>query len=285
MFDFLTDKRLIENGLLLLQVVTILVVSFLVARMVKRLMLKREPKLKGDRTRFKFLAHLISGMIYFVGLLMAIFSIPSVRLMATPIFAGSGVLAIIIGITSRHASANIVSGIFISMFKPFRLGDRLRFVGKDFIGIVEDITLRHTVIRTFDNRRIIVPNSVISSEILENSNIFDPRILKFFEIKVAFDTDIDKAMEIMREEALKHRKFVDNRTPEQIAENEPAVIVRMVEINEYSIMLRANVWVKDPSDAFVLGCDLNKSVKERFDKEGIEIPLPYHSVIVEHKKD
>jgi small-conductance mechanosensitive channel len=152
-------------------------------------------------------------------------------------------------------------------------------VDKEFIGIVEDITLRHTVIRTFDNKRIIVPNSVINSEVLENADIVDQKTLKFLEIGISYDSDVDKAMQIIKDEALKHPLFIDNRTQEEIDNNEEPVKVRLIGFGDSSVNLRAGVWAMTPADAYTMGCDLNKNVKERFDKEGIEIPFPYRTIV------
>ena len=274
---------LIEIGIRAVIVLLILLFTVILAKIIKRAMSRKDHFIKIDSTQYKFLSHFISGFIYFLGLILAVYSVPSLRGLATTIFAGSGVLALIIGFASQQAFANIVSGIFIAIYKPFRIGDRLKFVDKDFIGKVEDITLRHTVIRTFDNKRIVVPNAVINSEVLENADIIDQRTVKYFEIGISYDSDIDKAIQIIKEEALKHPMFVDNRSEEGIAENEDPVKVRVLGFGASSVDLRAYVWAKDYGDAFVMGCDLNKTIKERFDKEGIEIPFPYRTIVYKDK--
>jgi len=280
-FDKLFWKNLLSQvGVVIL----ILVVTVILAKLARKAMSRKERLLGIDNTRYKFLTHLIAGMIYVVGFLGALYSIPALKGLVATLLAGSGVLAIVIGFASQQAFGNIVSGIFIAIFKPFRIGDRIRFVGKDFIGLVEDITIRHTVIKTFDNKRIIVPNSVISSEILENANIIDDKILKFFEIGISYDSDVDKAMAIIKEEALAHPKFLDNRTDEEKSDGDEAVRIRLLRFDESSVVLRANIWAKDPTAAFNLECDLNKSVKKRFDEEGIEIPFPYRTIVYKEKK-
>jgi len=277
------SDTLIDMGIRAGVVLLILVVTVITAKLVRKALSKKEQLMGVDTTRYKFLTHFFTGFIYFIGILLALHSIPSLRGLSASIFAGSGVLAIIIGFASQQAFANIVGGIFIAVFKPFRLGDRLKLVGKDVIGTVEDINLRHTVIRTFDQKRIVVPNSVISSEILENANIVDQKILKFFEVGISYDSDIDKAMAVIKEEALKHPLYFDNRTEEEIADNVEPVRVKVIGFGDSSVNLRAYIWTKDPIDAYNLGCDLNKSVKERFDSEGIEIPFPHRTVV--YKKD
>lgn len=286
MFDKIINNKdmLIGIGIRVGVVLVILILTVILAKLAKKTMSKKDHFVKLDTTQYKFLSHMITGLIYFFGLLLAIYSVPALRGLATSIFAGSGVLAIIIGFASQQALSNVVSGIFIAMFKPFRIGDRVKFVDKDVFGLVEDITLRHTVIRTLDYKRIIVPNSVISSEVLENANIVDQKTQKFFEIGISYDSDVNKAIQIIKEEALKHPRFLDNRTEEEIADNEEPVKVRVLGFGESSVNLRGYIWTNSPTDAFVLGCDLNKSVKERFDNEGIEIPFPYRTLVFKNSE-
>lgn len=261
----------------------ILLFTILIAKIIKRLMIRKKKFVRVDTTQYRFLTHFITGIIYFFGLILAIYSIPPMRGFAVSIFASSGVLAIIIGFASQQAFSNIVSGIFIALFKPFRIGDRLRLVGKEFYGIVEDISLRHTVIRTFEHKRIVVPNSVISAEILENDNIVDLKILKFWEIGISYDSDVQKAIKIIQEEVMKHPDFFDNPEREAVENQDEPVTVRVLGFGESSINLRAYVWAKDPTTAFRMACDLNESVKARFDAEGIEIPFPYRTVVFKNK--
>ena len=97
--------------------------------------------------------------------------------LGTALFAGAGILAVIVGFASQKAFANIISGIFILISKPFKMSDIIEFTdGKK--GVVEEITLRHTIIKDYENRRIIIPNSIISEETIINSNIQDEKIRK-----------------------------------------------------------------------------------------------------------
>lgn len=285
MFTDINKVMLMEIGIRAGIVLLILLMTYLLAKLVKRAMARKDHFVKIDTTQYKFLSHFITGLIYFFGVLLAIYSIPYFRGLATSIFAGSGVLAIIIGFASQQAFANIVGGIFIALFKPVRIGDRIRFVDKDLIGYIEDITLRHTVIRTFDYKRIIVPNSVMSSEVIENADIVDQKTMKFLDMGISYDSDVDKAVRIIKEEAVKHPLFLDNRDEEDIAGGKEPVTVRLIGFGDSSVNLRAYIWANNPTDAWILGCDLNKSIKERFDKEGVEIPFPYRTIVYKHDQD
>ena len=85
-------------------------------------------------------------------------SIPSLKNLGTALFAGAGVMAAVKGFASQAAFSNIISGVFVILFKPFRVGDIVQLTN-GLKGKVTDITFRHTVIKDYENRRIIIPNS------------------------------------------------------------------------------------------------------------------------------
>lgn len=259
-----------------------IIVSYFFNRFFNRFMKKSSLILKNDPTNYLFLRHAITAVIYMIGFGMAIFQIETLKAVAGSLLAGAGILAVAVGFASQHALSNIISGIFIILFKPYRINDRITV--KDTLqGMVEDITLRHTVIRDFQNRRIVIPNSIISNEIIINSDLMDEKICRWIEIGISYDSNIQKAKEIMREEAQKHPLHIDNRSPEQIQEGVEEIPVRVISFGESSINLRAWVWAANQADAFVINCDLLESIKARFDEEGIEIPFPYRTLVFKNE--
>jgi len=150
-------------------------------------------------------------------------------------------------------------------------------------GIVEEITLRHTVIRNFENRRIIIPNGNISEDTIINSTIMDTKIRRHITYGISYDSNIDKAVSIIQEESMKHPNFIDNRTTEEKQKNAPPVLVRLVALADFSVQLKSYVWSNTNGESWALQCDVMKSVFERFNKEGIEVPFPYRTIV--YKKD
>ncbi len=253
----------------------VLVVAFVISRILKfvigRFVKAAAQKLKADPTRFKFFKNTIDFIIYLIAVIVIFRYIPALRTYGNTLLTGAGVLAAIVGFASQSAFSNIISGIFLVIFKPFGVGDRVQ-IGQLYTGDVEDITLRHTVIRNFENRLIVIPNSVINNETIINSTLTRELVCIFIEIAVSFNSDSDKAMQIMQEEALKHPECKDNRTEEEKKNGEPQVVVRLISLTEAGQQLRAYVWAKDPTAGFNLKCDLLKSIKQQFDKAMIEIP-------------
>lgn len=262
----------------------ILVATVVIASVTGRLFNRTIKKVESgeadshDLTNLRFLKRGVSVLIYLAGISFAIYMIEPLRVIATSLLAGAGLLAVAVGFASQQALSNVIGGIFIVIFKPYKINDRLS-IRVDLNGVVEDINLRHTVIRNFENKRIIIPNSVISNEILINSNYNDDRIIKWIDMGISYDSDIDLAKKIMAEEVEAHPNFVDNRNAEQIENGDPLVPVRVLSMGDSSVNLRAWATAEDPPSAFIMGCDLLESIKKRFDKEGIEIPFPYRTIV------
>jgi len=268
-------------------IVVVLTLTTVFARIVSKILkgsLDRHSSfLKVDHTQFVIFRHFVTGMIYLVGFGVVIYMIPSLRALSVSLLASAGVLAVVLGLASQKAFSNIISGIFIAIFKPFRVGDIIKF--EDKRGTVEDITLRHTVVRNFENKRFIVPNSIISDEIIENYNISDESICVFIEFDISYDSDLKKALKIMEKEALKHPNTIDpNKNKDKSNKSyKPKIQTKVIGFGDSSVKLRAWVWAKNPNSGYHLKWDLNQSIKLRFDKEGIEIPYPYRTLV--YKKD
>jgi small-conductance mechanosensitive channel len=264
-------------------VLSVLLITFILSRILRfivgRFIRGAAKKLKVDPTRYNFFKNAIDLILLFIAIAVVFRSIPSLRTVGTTLLTGAGVLAAIVGFASQAAFSNIVSGFFLVIFKPFSVGDRVK-IGQLYTGDVEDINLRHTTIKDFENRRVIIPNSVISNETIINSTITDERTIVFIELAVAYPTDLNKAISIIQEEARKHRYFIDNRSEVDRARGEDDVMVRVMTFLDGGIQLRAYVWTNNSSDAFDLKCDLNKSIKERFDQAGIMLSNLHHLVVM-----
>jgi len=263
-----------------------LILTIIATRITKKLLEKSVDKLsdvmKMQQTNYTFFRFLINFAIYSIALVVIFYSVPELRSIGITILASAGVLTAIIGFAAQEAFSNIISGIFIFIFKPFHVGDQIK-VGDLSTGIVEDITLRHTIIKNFENKRIIFPNSQISSSVIVNSSIIDEKICNFIEFGISYDSNIDMAVEIIKSVAMKHKFFIDNRTEDEKQNNVDAVITRVISLGDFSVNIRAYVWSRNIQEGFILKTDLFKSVKEEFDKNNIEIPLPYRTIVHKDK--
>lgn len=265
----------------------VLIGGFLTSRILQNLIGRYLNKNKSshsfDLTSANFLKNATNFIIFLITLIFIFQFIPSLKKLGDTLLASAGIIAAGVAFASQQAFSNIISGIFVVVFKPFRVGDFIKITDVH-VGTVEDITLRHTIIRNVENKRIIIPNSVVSSEIIINSNIGDPKVCSLIEIGISYDSNIDKAFAIMQDEAMKHPNFIDNRSDEDRKNGSPSVVVRVMSLGDFSVNLRAYVWANSNAEAFVLKTDLYKLIKERFDREGVEIPFPYRTVVMKENK-
>jgi small-conductance mechanosensitive channel len=260
-------------------ILVILLVSWMFSRLLRFVIvryLKKSKSEKYKKTSLQFLKNSIKFFIVVIALLYIIMTVPAFKSKAAFIFSGAGILAAIIGFAAQAAISNLIAGVFIVVFKPFRVGDYIK-LDESRIGIVEDITLRHTVINNFENIRLIIPNSIISTESVLNHSIEDSHILSFNNFKIGLFADIDLVKKIIKEEALKFDGVIDYRTPVEVLTTDQ-IEVRVVDVFESYIHVRGYIWVNDPLDEFIIKCALKEAVHKRFIKEGVDLPIPLRKI-------
>ncbi len=230
-------------------------------------------------TAFAYLRYLALGAIYFTGFAVIVSNIPPLAVGMNKLFAAGGVLAVVIGLASQEAMGAIISGVIILVFKPFGIGDVVNVVSSGVSGTVEEITLRHTIIRTIENKRIIIPNDTMNSAIIENANHTENKVCLMLDVGITYESDIEHAMQIMREEITSHPDYFDYRTAQEQKDGAPPVVIRVQELADSAVVIRAQLWARDNSTSFAMRSDLLKSIKERCEAEGVDIAYP-HLVVV-----
>ena len=172
-----------------------------------------------------------------------------------------------VGFALQDVIKNFVAGVFIYTDQPFRTGDWIEWSGNS--GFVEDIGLRVTRVRTFDNEHLTVPNAQLTDDVIKNYDRNRTLRLKF-TFRIGFEDDIDDAMGHIVAAA---------EAEEEILE-EPAPSVKLMEINEASFDLQGRIWIRDPGDSDFLGIRgrFVKDVTDRFEAAGISIPYPHRTV-------
>jgi small conductance mechanosensitive channel len=176
----------------------------------------------------------------------------------------SAALALAIGFAAQDLISNFVSGIFILRDEPFHVGDWIEW--NDMEGVVRDIRLRTTRVETFDNEVITVPNSHLASNAIKNPVANDQLRLPFL-FGIGYEDDIEYAKDLILEEAEQTDGILD--------EPEPSVI--LTELGGSYVGLVGRVWIDDPARGGYVNVrsDFVQAVKERFDREGIDMPYPY----------
>ena len=165
----------------LLVAVSVIVVASLAAKVVDW-RISRRTLAPEIATRYRVLRRSLFAAIVFVGVVSALLVIPQVRAVAGGVLASSAVLGLVIGFASQRTIGNIVAGILIAVTQPLRLGDEVEVQGTR--GVVEEIGLTYTWIRTRDNDRLVVPNEKLASESIRNSTIRSPETLAEVSLQV-----------------------------------------------------------------------------------------------------
>src|SRR5690554_7503171 len=237
----------------LVAVITIVVASFINIWFRKKIEHKIETM--EDPTVFKFLRYIVVVLVYIVGFMFVLMAFPAFKGIAQTALGGAGVIALIAGVASQEALSNLVGGIFIITFKPFKIGDTVK-VTDTMLGTVTDITLRHTIIRNYENKMIVIPNAIINKEKLINYDLGELKCCERIEIGISYDSDIDLAKRIMQEECEKHPLILDNRSANEILDGKPIVRTALISLNDSSVTVRAWAWARNYSDSFDMRCDL-----------------------------
>jgi small-conductance mechanosensitive channel len=210
----------------------------------------------------KPLKKLLQGVVVFVAISVA-FGFAQYGNFLTSLATIAAAATLAIGFAMQDVLANFVSGVFIYTDEPFRIGDWIEWDGNS--GIVEDISLRVTRVRTFDNELLTVPNSQLTGGVIKNPVAKDKLRLQFL-FGIGYDDDIDEATDIIVEEAEKIEGILDD----------PGVTVRLTELGDSYVGLKSRFWISEPSrsDYVKIRSEYVQNVKERFDEEGIDIPYP-----------
>lgn len=271
-------KELLSNTWVIntVRTVVILIITYVIVKVIGKIFNKQQ--LSG-KIHMKFLKNIIIAIIWMISLTSIASQFTVFSSLAKTVLAGSGILAAILGLAAQASFANIISGIMISVFRPFDIGDRIKIVGDDTAGFVEDITLRHTVIRTYMNVRLIIPNSTMGSAKIENST-YSKGACYPIDVTIAYE-DRDKryrALEIMEEIVTQHPLFYDNRTDEQKLNGDKPVNATCVSLGESGIDLRVLMWTENVIDNNKACSDCRLKILDRFEEENIEIP--YNKLVV-----
>jgi small-conductance mechanosensitive channel len=213
-------------------------VAFLIPQIVDRIISKRGERMgefvargqlsPATQTRLRLIRRLVYALILVIGLAVAASQIDGVSGIAKGILASSALLGLVLGFAARQPLANGMAGILLAVTQPIRIGDLVTF--EEESGVVEDMKLTYTYIRLDDGRRLIVPNERLAQSSVVNHTILDPRVQVEVSVWLPLDADLDKAMELIRNE-------------------DPGVVeVSVVEVDKDGVRLSATTWASGPSE-------------------------------------
>lgn len=259
-------------------------VLFITARIFNHILARIIQK-HYHRDNLNFILRLKTVIIYTVAVYAVLDLFQPFQTVLKTLLASGGVIAVVFGLAAQEAAGNFINGLMIVVFKPFKIGDLIKINNGELVGTVVDISMRHTVIKTFENTQIVVPNSVIDKAVLENVTAVNDRKGNFLELEISYESDLDLAMKIISDEVKKHPDYMDGRTASEKKQKVPEVIIRLVDFGESGMKLKATIYSKNNAQGYAMLSDIRIAVKKRFDEAGIEIPYPHRTITWKQESD
>jgi len=243
----------------------IALVIFYVGRIIARMLQSGLHKVLQRQQVDKILETFVCNLAYWMIMLFVIIAaINQVGVQTTSLIAVMGAAGLAVGLALQGSLSNFAAGVLIVIFRPYSVGDWVEAAG--ISGSVEQVQILTTVLKTGDNKQIIVPNAQIMGSIITNYSANATRRIDM-TIGVSYDDDLDKVRTTIRE-------LVD--ADERIMKD-PACTIAVSELADSSVNFVVRPWVKT-ADYSGVKFDLTEAVKKRFDQEGISFPFPQQDV-------
>lgn len=248
-------------GMKILAAVIIIVVGFWVAKRIKNCFVKSLQKKEVDPTLIGFFSSMLhGGLVIFV----VIAAIGKLGVQTTSFVAVIGAAGLAVGLALQGSLSNFASGVLLILFKPFQAGDFINAGGET--GVVVEVGILTTEMKTGDNVKIIMPNSSIMGGAITNVSAHPTRRIDMV-VGVGYGDDLNKAKKVME----------DLLAADERVLKDPAVTIAVSNLGDSTVDFVVRPWVNS-SDYWAVKFDFNKAVKEKFDEEGISIPYPQSDV-------
>ncbi len=258
--DRMTDLAIGYSPKLLLAIIT-LIVGFWIIGVLKRALKKALTKKAFDPSVIPFLVTVFDALLK-VALLISVASI--IGIATTSFIAILGAMGLAIGLALQGSLSNFAGGVLILILRPFKVGDVISAQGH--IGSVKEIQIFHTILKTGDNKTIIIPNGPLANSDITNFSTETTRRVDF-TFGIGYNDDIDKAkatiLSVMEADS---RIFKD-----------PAPFIAVSELGDSSVNFVVRVWANS-SDYWSIFFGMQENVKKAFDQEGISIPFPQRDI-------
>lgn len=229
----------------------------LLTRGLRTLMQKQEV----DKTLETFVCNLVR-MVLLVFVVIA--AISALGVQTTSFIAVLGAAGLAVGLALQGSLSNFAAGVLIVMFRPYKVGDWIE--GAGISGSVVAVQILTTILKTGDNKQVIVPNSQIMGSIITNYSANDTRRVDLV-VGVGYDDDIDKVRKALQEVVAADERVLAD----------PPVTIAVAELADSSVNFVVRPWVKT-ADYWGVTFDLTEAIKKRFDRDGISIPYPQQDV-------
>ena len=263
---FLQSSAL-DFGISLITALAIFFIGRMVVRLITNALRKVMNAQEVDPTLISFISNLVSMILLVIVVIAAVgaLGVPTASFVAI-----LGAAGLAVGLALQGSLSNFAAGVLIIVFRPYKVGDWIEGAGVS--GAVEGVQILTTVLRTGDNKKVIVPNSQIMSDVITNYSANDTRRVDLV-VGVSYDDDLDKVRGTIEELVAADERILD----------EPATTIAVSELADSSVNFVVRPWV-NTGDYWSVWFDLTEAIKKRFDRDGISFPYPQQDVHL-HKAD
>lgn len=254
----------------IISISVILLISYIINLIIDKFINKvmKRKNNKNLKTILIFINKLKTVIIFGIGITLCLSKFKMFKSLSVTLLSAVGILTTILGLAAQEALKNLFGSISLLFSHPIEVGDRVHILEKDISGTVLEVSMRHTIIKGYNNQRYIIPNSVLNTLTIENYDYEDSKYCTFCAYGVSYSSDLDKAILLAKEELKKLYK-----------DEKYDINVKVIKWDTSSVIIRCYVWGKDLSESFDNSCKLNENLKKTFEANNIEIPYNYLNVI------
>ena len=245
--------------------IIIAIAIFFVGRMIARAIAKGLRTLMQSQEVDKILESFVGNLVYWMLMTFVIIAaIGRLGIQTTSLIAIMAAGGLAVGLSLQGSLANFAAGVLIVMFRPYRVGDFVEAAG--IAGTVLDVQILTTILKTGDNKQIVVPNGQIMGSIITNYSANETRRIDMV-FGVSYDDDLDKVRSTIEDLVAAEDRIIDD----------PPCLIAVSELADSSVNFVVRPWVKT-SDYWGVKFDFTEAVKKRFDREGISFPYPQQDI-------
>ncbi len=235
----------------------------------------RRIRRKREGLNTHFFERVISALILIGGIILIISIFSGESSVWRTVLGGTALVSAVLAFAAQDVIKDILGGLMISLYKPFEIGNRVE-LEDGTVGIVKDITMRHVILDGMDTQKIVIPNSKINLMRLKNFSFHSRYRGAQFAFYIAYGSDIDKAIRVIREAVISSQYSVPGK---QTASGEDYADVYFMAYEESSLRLMTTVYFEAKTPSEVAISDINRKVNTALRENGIEIPYQYLNVI------
>ncbi len=255
------ETYLIPWGIRIAAALAILIIGRMLARLVTRFFKRVMTRAKLDVMLTSFLGNILYTALLIV---VVIAALDHLGVQTTSLLAVFGAAGLAIGLALKDSLANFSSGVMLIIFRPFKVGDFIEAAGQS--GVIEEVRIFSTIMKTGDNREVIIPNSQIYDGPIINVSARPTRRIDMV-FGIGYEDDIRKAKQLIEDAFAADERIL----------KDPAPAVAMAELADSSVNFNVRPWV-NTGDYWAVRADLMERIKLSFDENGISIPYPQRDV-------